>query len=285
MEKMKRPLQIGFLVFWVLITITALFFRSWQLFHAIDFATGFYNNWDFSLFWFDVVLVVAAIGVLAFSLLLRNQPFQAAFTHNRTLSCICGLLCAIGISLTGVFAFVQTPISEFTILQYLSIFMSIPAIAAFVAYAYRAVQLGKHTMRLWQCGVVTIWGCVELFRVFIDESYRSNTSEYVLIVIAFCLLTLFFLKLGRQCLKTRGETPNVSFLVLFSSALGSVFGLMVSISNLIAIFSGLGTIYDFFPSTVALLPLSLFAAGFFITNGVRRKKHPSFSNLFSAETE
>lgn len=265
----KRALNLTFLILWSLAVLLGITFRTMQLFRVVDMSTGFYQGWDISLMLLDLVLIAAVFFTVICSFLLRKTHFRAIISTRPFLSGLISLLCAVGICCTDITLIFQ---AEGLSLPYtISLVLSVAAMAAFVVFAFRLFTEKRSIFSLWQTVVITLWGCVEVFSIFIDDSSRSNTSEYVIVISTLCLMILFFLKLGRRKLYPQ-ETKGVSFLLIGCSALTSILGLSISLPNFIAVFFGLGTWSDFLPISIALLPISIFAAGFFFTNCLSQVK-------------
>lgn len=267
----KRALKVSFFLFWCLAVTLGIVLRTVQLFRVIDLSTGFYKDWDLSLVLLDIVFIAAVLGTAIFSFFIRRTRFQAAVFINPAVSGLVSLLCAAGICCTDVILVLQKAASGGLSVPYtVTLFFSLGAVAAFVAFSYRSFTEKRRVPAVWQTVLITLWGCVQVFSIFIDDSSRSNTSEYVIVISTLCLMILFFLKLGRRRLYP-DETKGVSFLLIGSSALTSVLGLSISLPNVIAVCFGLGNWFDFLSVNLALLPISVFAAGFFATNCLHKK--------------
>ena len=266
----KRVLKVSFFFFWCFAVVLGISLRTVQLFRVIDLSTGFYKGWDLSLPLLDIVLAAAVLGTVIFSLLIRSTRFQAAIFPSPALSGLISLFCAAGICCTDVTLILQkNALSGLSVPNTITLILSLGAAIAFIAFSFRSFLGRRLVPAVWQIVLVTLWGCVQVFSIFIDDSSRSNTSEYVIVISTLCLMILFFVKLGRRCLYPN-ETRGVSFLLIGSSALMSILGLSISLPNIIAACFGLGSWFDFLPVNLALFPISIFVAGFFATNCLQK---------------
>jgi hypothetical protein len=263
MKPFASVLQVLLGVILALAVPLGVLFRIMQLLYAIDYSTGFYKEWHFSLPMLDVTLAVTAVLVLLSAVFLRKM--ELSVPHMKTLGVsLFSFLCAAGIALQLVLQMVQA--KEWGVLFFLSFLLSAVSVGCFVALGIKTRQhMASSPAFLFRNIVLTLWCCVEILMVFFDHSTESNTSEYVFIILFLYFATLFFVKYGKLAFYS-GPTNACSFSLLVSSSLMGLFGCILSIPNFFVALSGAGSWLELSPFSCVALPLGAYGLVFFYSN-------------------
>ncbi len=241
--------------------------RTMQLFYAIDYETGFYKGWHFSLPALDITLAVSAVLVLILSFFLKNAALSAGFSKKTLGISVLSFLCAAG--LTGQLVLQILQARSWSALMLISVALSAVSIACFLALGIRQNQAEQGSNAfLFRNIVLTLWCCSEMLLIFFDHSSKSNTSEYVFVIFFLYFASLFFVKYGKLAFYS-GPTDRSSFSLLVSGSLMSLFGFVLSAPNLIAVCSGLASFQDFNPFSCVAFPIAIYGLVFICTNCLR----------------
>lgn len=263
MKPFASVLQVLLGVVLALAVPLGIIFRIMQLLYAIDYSTGFYKEWHFSLPALDITLAVAAVLVLFCSIFLRKMELSVPRTKALGISLL-SFLCAAGIALQLVLQIVQT--KEWSILFILAFLLSAISAGCFVALGIETRQhAASSSAFLFRNIVLTLWCCVEILMVFFEHSTESNTSEYVIVILFLYFATLFFVKYGKLAFYN-GPTNASTFSLLVSSSLMGLFGCILSVPNFFVALSGTEAWLELSPFSCVALPFGIYGLVFFYSN-------------------
>lgn len=270
MKTENRPLRILFAVLLFVAIPVSVVLRTLQLLYAIDYATGFYKGWHFSIQTLDYVLLGVVVAALVLAFLLRKMPVSAVFVKRVSGNAILAFLCAAGLIGQLVMQFLQ--LESWSVLMLLSTLLTFVCIIAFLTLGFLQMQASpKSSAFLFRNIALTLWCSAEMLMVFFDHSAKSNTSEYVFVILFFYFTALFFVRYGKLAFY-RDEPPKSSFSLLASSALMALFGFTLSVPNIIGVFFSPVTWRDFEPFSLVALPLAVYGLIFFSYNCLRRTR-------------
>jgi hypothetical protein len=242
-------------------------FRVMQLLYAIDYETGFYKEWHFSLPALDITLFTAAALTLVLALFLKRVPLSAGFSKGCFGVSFLSFLCAAGLAGQLILQMIQE--SNWSVLMLVSTALSIICIISFVALGIRQDQaLPGSGAFLFRNIVLTLWCCSEMLLVFFDHSSESNTSEYVLVILFLYFASLFFVKYGKLAFYN-GLTCATTFSLLVSGSLMALFGFVLSVPNLVASCYGVTSWQSFSPFSCIAFPLAVYGLVFVCMNCLR----------------
>ena len=240
--------------------LLGIVFRTMQLHYAIDFSTGFYKEWHYSLPALDTVLLGAAVLVVLLSILLKRKPLYAVLP-KRLGGSLLPFFCAAGLAAQTILQMVQT--TEWGLQQALAK----PGVSG---YLFRNM-------------VLTLWCCCQMLTVFFERSSESNTSEFVFITLFLYASTVFFIKYGKLTFYSQPDHHS-SFSLLLSASFLSLFGFTLSVPNIILLCTGGASPADFSPIACAALPLAVYGFSFLFINCLSssKKQEPAKSSASEA---
>ena len=97
--------------------------------------------------------------------------------------------------------------------------------------------------------------------VFFDHSSKSNTSEYVFVILFLYFASLFFVKYGKLAFYN-GPTHATTFSLLASGSLMALFGFVLSVPNFVASCYGVTSWQSFSPFSCVAFPLAVYGLVF-----------------------
>lgn len=256
----SKALQIILAALLALAIPCGIVFRIMQLMYAIDYETGFYKEWNFSLTALDLTLLITTISVLILSFFLKRLPLSAEFSKGHFGISLLSFLCAAGLAGQLVLQIIQAESLSFLLL--ISIILSVICTVCFISLGIKRNQ-EKHESNafLFRNIALTLWCCCEMLLVFFDHSSESNTSEYVFIILFLYFSSLFFVKFGKLAFYS-GETYQSTFSLLASGSLMALFGFILSVPNFIAICCGIASWQRFSPFSCVAFPLAVYGFSF-----------------------
>lgn len=262
-----RGLRILLVALLALAIPCGIIFRTMQLLYAIDYTTGFYKEWHFSLPALDITLFIAAVLTIVFAFFLKRAPLSSDLAKGRAGISLLSFLCAAGLAGQLVLQFIQT--NNWSVLALVSTALSVVCLVSFLALGIRQSQASSGSNAfLFRNIVLTLWCCAEMLTVFFDHSSESNTSEYVFVILFLYFSSLFFVKYGKLAFFD-GPTDQSSFSLLISSSLMSLFGFVLSVPNIVAGCYGVASWENFSPFSCVAFPLAIYGLVFVCANCLR----------------
>ncbi len=256
----SRALRIILVALLALSIPCGIVFRVMQLFYAIDYETGFYKEWHFSLPALDITLFAATVLTLVLVFFLKRVPLSAGFSKGRFGVSLLSFLCAAGLAGQLILQTMQE--SGWSVLMLVSAALSVVCTISFIALGVKQTQaLPESSAFLFRNIVLTLWCCSEMLLVFFDHSSESNTSEYVFVILFLYFASLFFVKYGKLAFYN-GPTYATTFSLLASGSLMALFGFVLSVPNLVASCYGVTSWQSFSPFSCVAFPLAVYGLVF-----------------------
>lgn len=266
MKSNRSFLQLVLGVVLLLAAPVGIIFRIMQLLYAIDYTTGFYKEWHFSVSALDITLIVAAAAVILTAFFLRKMELSVPAFKPFGLTLL-SFFCAAGILAQLVLQFLQA--ESWSALFLVSTALSAASFLCFLVLGFRHEQnKASSSAFLIRNIVLTLWCCSEILLVFFDHSTKSNTSEFVFSIVFLYFASIFFVKYGKLAFYS-GPTHRASFSLLLSASLMMLFGFILSIPDFFLLFSGEGTWKDLSPFACMALPLAAYGTLFICFNCFR----------------
>lgn len=261
--------------------LLGIVFRTMQLHYAIDFSTGFYKEWHYSLPALDTVLLGAAVLVVLLSILLKRKPLYAVLP-KRLGGSLLPFFCAAGLAAQTILQMVQT--TEWGIWLLVSSVLAAVSVVCFILLGLQqALAKPGVSGYLFRNMVLTLWCCCQMLTVFFERSSESNTSEFVFIILFLYASTVFFIKYGKLTFYSQPDYHS-SFSLLLSASFLSLFGFTLSVPNIILLCTGGASPADFSPIACAALPLAVYGFSFLFINCLSspQKQEPAKSSASEA---
>ena len=259
-----QPLRILLVGLLTLSIFCGIIFRTIQLFCAIDYQTGFYKEWNFSLPALDITLFTATIVIFILVFFLKRVPIFTGVSKRGVGISLLSLLCAAGMIGQMILQILQT--QSWSILMLISVVLSSVSFFCFLILGIREFlsHSGSGTS-LFRNTTVTLWCCAEMLWVFFDHSSKSNTSEYVFVILFLYFATLFFVKFGKLAFYD-SPTYASTFSLFASSSLMSLFGFVLSVPNIIAGCCGIASWQSLSPFSCVAFPFAIYGLFFVCSN-------------------